>query len=80
MAKSSEWLITSAECITAKRRQRQNTPPPGEPVPKPERKPEAEPHPGPGFGGDQRLPEEDPGREQPPPRKEASRSPIGLPR
>jgi hypothetical protein len=79
MARSTEWLITSAECIVAKRRARQSTPP-GERSPESEREPEREPHPGPGFGGDRRLPEEDPGREQSTPTDEDEPDqPVGYP-
>jgi len=79
MPRSTEWLVTSAECVVAKRRRSQSTPP-GEPVPDPERSPEREPHPGPGFGGDRSVPEEDPGREAPSPRKDESEQSVGYPK
>jgi hypothetical protein len=76
MKRSTEWLITSRECVAAKRA---TNPPPGEPAPKPEREAERRPHPAPGFGGDRRLPEEEPGREQEPGEPEQTEQPVGFP-
>ena len=79
MARATEWLITSAECIVAKRRisAHPSTQPPGEPVP-PRRRPEREPDPSPGFGGDRRLPEEEPDKEPAVP-VEDDDQPVGAP-
>jgi hypothetical protein len=57
MPRSTEWLITSAECVVAKRRARQTTPR-GEPALESERAP------------DLRVPEQDPGSQSAPPPSE----------
>ena len=80
MAHATEWLITSAECVVAKRRisAHPDTQPPGEPV-RPTRRPERERNPAPGYGGDRRLPEEDPGGEPATPTDDDDEQPVGVP-
>lgn len=80
MARSSEWLITSAESVRAKReRIRAQDQPPGVPAPDRARRAERQPHPAPGFGGDRRLPEEEPGDEQQHEDSEDPDTPFGVP-
>jgi hypothetical protein len=67
MHRSTEWLITSAECVVAKRRAHQTTPP-GEPAVELPQVPDLD------------LPEQNSGRQSaPPPSEDEPDQPIGYP-
>lgn len=80
MARSSEWLITSAECVVAKRVRASSLPPAPEPKrPEQQPKPEERSNPSPGFGGEHRTPDNDPGQQTPKPKQNEQDQPVGFP-